>query len=216
MICKWKRVVGLHDWSPVGVLRQPAQKGGHAVRTKQDRWGSGLAVTLAGSYWGLTLSVTRVKLPSCSVRRNLRLKMLMACCLTLCDVSHMRSSPQLQRQVVGKREDLHGLTASFSSTLSHSLWLRLTVCTATDCKLGFRQCAVYSVTPSCLTPCGPVDCSPSGSSVHGFFQAGYWSRFPCPTPGDLPDPGVEPESLASPALAGRFITTQPPGKPFSQ
>ena len=155
MICKWKRVVGLQDWSPVGVLRQPAQKGGHGVRMKQDRWGTGLAVTLAGSYWGLTLSVTSVKLPSCSVRRNLRLKMLMGCCLTLCEVSDMGSSPQLQRQVVGKREDLHGLIASFSSTLSHSLWLRLTVCTSTDCKLGFCQSAVYSVTPLCLTPCRP-------------------------------------------------------------
>ena len=122
---------------------------------KQDRWGTGLAVTLAGSYWGLTLSVTSVKLPSCSVRRNLRLKMLMGCCLTLCEVSDMGSSPQLQRQVVGKREDLHGLIASFSSTLSHSLWLRLTVCTSTDCKLGFCQSAVYSVTPLCLTPCRP-------------------------------------------------------------
>ena len=32
----------------------------------------------------------------------------------------------------------------------------------------------------------------------------YWSRLPFPTPGDLPDPGIEPESLASPA--GRFFT----------
>ena len=97
--------------------------------------------------------------------------MLMACCLTLCEVSHMRSSPQLQRQVVGKREDLHGLTASFSSTLSHSLWLRLTVCTATDCKLGFCQCAVYSVSQSCPTRSNLMDCSLPGSSAHGIFQA---------------------------------------------
>ena len=34
-----------------------------------------------------------------------------------------------------------------------------------------------------------------------------------PTP-DLPDPGIKVESLASPALAGRFFTTTPPGKPF--
>ena len=33
---------------------------------------------------------------------------------------------------------------------------------------------------------------------------------PCPPPGDLPDPGIEP---ASPALAGGFFTTEPPGKP---
>ena len=37
---------------------------------------------------------------------------------------------------------------------------------------------------------------------------------PFPPPGDLPDPGIKPVSLASPALADRFITTVPPGKPF--
>ena len=37
----------------------------------------------------------------------------------------------------------------------------------------------------------------------------YWSGLSCPPPGDLPDPGIEP---ASPALAGGFFTTEPPGK----
>ena len=36
----------------------------------------------------------------------------------------------------------------------------------------------------------------------------YWSGLPCPPPGDLPDPGIEPTSLMSPALAGRFFTTR--------
>ena len=36
---------------------------------------------------------------------------------------------------------------------------------------------------------------------------------PFPSPGDLPDPGIEPESLVSPALAGRFFTPAPPGVP---
>ena len=40
-----------------------------------------------------------------------------------------------------------------------------------------------------------------------FPRQEFWSWFPFPPPGDLPDPGVEPESLTSPALAGRFITT---------
>ena len=35
-----------------------------------------------------------------------------------------------------------------------------------------------------------------------------------PPPGDLPDPGIKPTSLTSPSLAGRFFTTQPPGKPL--
>ena len=46
-----------------------------------------------------------------------------------------------------------------------------------------------------------------GSSVHGFLQARYWSGLPCPPLGDLPDPGIEPASLMSPALAGEFFST---------
>ena len=41
----------------------------------------------------------------------------------------------------------------------------------------------------------------------GFSRQDYWSGFPCPPPGDLPDPGIESMSLASPVLAGRFFTT---------
>ena len=46
-----------------------------------------------------------------------------------------------------------------------------------------------------------------------FSRQEYWSRFPFPPPGDLPDPGREPGSLASPALAGLFFTPAPTGKP---
>ena len=46
-----------------------------------------------------------------------------------------------------------------------------------------------------------------------FFRQEYWSGFLFSTPGDLPDPGIEPVSLTFPALAGRFFTTVPPGKP---
>ena len=60
----------------------------------------------------------------------------------------------------------------------------------------------------------------SGSSVHSRKiltwnfpgKKEYWSGLPFPLPGDVPDPGIEPASLASPALAGRFFTTTPPGK----
>ena len=41
----------------------------------------------------------------------------------------------------------------------------------------------------------------------GFSRQEYWSGFPCPPPGDLPDPGTEPISLMSPALADGFYTT---------
>ena len=54
----------------------------------------------------------------------------------------------------------------------------------------------------------PMDCSWPGSSVHGIFQARIleWV-FSFPSPRDLPDPGIEPASLASPTLASGFFTT---------
>ena len=48
----------------------------------------------------------------------------------------------------------------------------------------------------------------------GFFRQEYWSGLPFPPPGGLPNPGIEPVSLVSPVLAGRFFTTEPPEKPF--
>ena len=44
-----------------------------------------------------------------------------------------------------------------------------------------------------------------------FSRKEYWSGLPFPPPGDLLDPGMEPRSLAFPALADRFFTTEPPG-----
>ena len=47
----------------------------------------------------------------------------------------------------------------------------------------------------------------------GFSRQEHWSVLPFPTPGDLPDPGIKPTSLASPALTGGFFTAEPPKKP---
>ena len=47
----------------------------------------------------------------------------------------------------------------------------------------------------------------------GFSRQEYWSGLPFPTQGDLPSPGNEPVSLASPALAGGFFISVSPGKP---
>ena len=44
----------------------------------------------------------------------------------------------------------------------------------------------------------------------GFYSQEYWSGLPCPSPGDLPHPGIKP---ASPASAHGFFTTEPPKKP---
>ena len=70
---------------------------------------------------------------------------------------------------------------------------------------------------SCIpTLCDPMNSSQPGSSVQGIFQARIleWVGLPFPPPGHLPDPGIEPESLASPVLASGFLTTAPPEKPL--
>ena len=75
----------------------------------------------------------------------------------------------------------------------------------------------YSVrsacTQSCPTLCNPMDHSLPGSSVHGIFQAKILEWVAISFSGDLPNPGTEPTSLESPALAGGFFTTAPAGKP---
>ena len=45
-----------------------------------------------------------------------------------------------------------------------------------------------------------------------FSRQEYWSGLPFPSPGNLPDPGIKPMSLVSPALAGRFFTSELLGK----
>ena len=72
-----------------------------------------------------------------------------------------------------------------------------------------HSCSVMSY----LTICDHMD-----SVVHqaplsmGFLRQEYWSGFLFPPPGALPDPGIEPESLA---LAGGFFTIEPTGKPIN-
>ena len=50
----------------------------------------------------------------------------------------------------------------------------------------------------------------AGQAVHGILQQEYWRGLPFSTPGNLPDPGMEP------ALAGLFFTTEPGGKSFTE
>ena len=70
-----------------------------------------------------------------------------------------------------------------------------------------QACVHPKLLQLCLILSDPMDCRLPGSSVHGIFQARIRSGLPFPTPGDLPDPGIEQASLMSPALAGRFCTT---------
>ena len=73
---------------------------------------------------------------------------------------------------------------------------------------------VYVVAQSCPNLCAPMDCSLLGSSVHGIFRLEYWSGLPFPTPGDLADPGIEPEYHLFPASQADSLPTEPSGKPL--
>ena len=72
-----------------------------------------------------------------------------------------------------------------------------------------------SVTESCLTLCDPMDYIAHQAPLFmEFSRQKYCSGLPFPTPGDLPNLGIESVSLVSPALAGKFFTSVPPGKPI--
>ena len=68
-------------------------------------------------------------------------------------------------------------------------------------------CVHVKLLQLCLTLCDVMDVSYQAPQSMGFSRQEYWSGLPCPTLGDLPDPGIEPESLMFPALAGGFFTT---------
>ena len=77
------------------------------------------------------------------------------------------------------------------------MWVWVCVCVCV--------CSVVSdslVTPWTVAPQAPL--------FGEFSSQEYWSGLPFPPPGDLSDPGIEPASPTSPALAGRFFTTAPP------
>ena len=68
------------------------------------------------------------------------------------------------------------------------------------------------VTQSCPTLYDPVDCSPSGSSVHGDSPGKeYWSVLPCLPPEDLCNPGIKPRS---PTFQVDSFLSEPSGKPI--
>ena len=62
------------------------------------------------------------------------------------------------------------------------------------------DCAAFPPTPH------PWTVASQASLSMGFPRQVYWSGLPFPSPGDLPNPGMEPTSLMSPALAGRFFS----------
>ena len=80
---------------------------------------------------------------------------------------------------------------------------------------GLLLVRMYSLLPSLVglfaTP-WTIACQASLSM--GFSRQEYWNGLPFPSPRDFPDPRIKPASSVSPALAGEFFTTEPPGKCF--
>ena len=66
------------------------------------------------------------------------------------------------------------------------------------------------VAQSCPTVCNPWSVIHQAPLSMGFPSQEYWSGLPFPTPGDLPDSGIE---FVSPALAFRFFTAESSRKP---
>ena len=81
----------------------------------------------------------------------------------------------------------------------------------------YRKCVcvyvcVCEVAQLCLTLCDPMDCvAYQAPPSMGFSRQEYWSGLPFPSPGDLPDPGIEP---GSPAFQADALPSEPPGKPI--
>ena len=65
---------------------------------------------------------------------------------------------------------------------------------------------------SCLTLCGPMDCSSQAPLSMKFSRQEYQSELPFLPPGDLPNPEIEPESTVSPVFQGDSLLTEPLGK----
>ena len=81
------------------------------------------------------------------------------------------------------------------------------VCVCARAHVRVQVCSVMSNSVTIWTIAGQAPLSMK------FSRQEYWSGLPSPLPGALPDPGIELTSLASPALAGGFFITVPPGKP---
>ena len=69
------------------------------------------------------------------------------------------------------------------------------------------DCCLHALTQLCPTLATPWTTAGQAPLSVEFSRQEYWSRLPFSPPGGLPDPGIKPMSLVSPALTGGFITT---------
>ena len=82
----------------------------------------------------------------------------------------------------------------------------LYVCISLACMLSHFSCVLLFVTPWTVACQAPLSM--------GFSRQEYWSGLPCPPPKDLPNPGIKPTCVMSPALQGDSLLLAQPGKPL--
>ena len=78
-------------------------------------------------------------------------------------------------------------------------------CGGSGLEATFLSCVHTQLLQSCPALCSTI--AQQAPLSTGFSRQEYWSGLPCPPPGDLPNPEIEPASLTSPALADTFFTT---------
>ena len=88
------------------------------------------------------------------------------------------------------------------------------MCVCVHARVCVCTCMHAKLLQFCLTLCDPMDCSLPGSSLHRILQVRILEWVSMLPPRDLTHPGIDPVSLTSPVLAGRFFTTRSPGKPI--
>ena len=98
------------------------------------------------------------------------------------------------------------LRAQEVSTPIPNHWIARESQKASLCHLVFSPWVHAKALQLCLTLCDPMDCKPT-RLLRPWDSPGKNTGLglPCPPPGDLPDPRIEPMSLPSPALPGRFF-----------
>ena len=111
-------------------------------------------------------------------------------CLTLCDP--MDCTPAGSSVHGTSQAGMLEWVAIFFSRSPSCVWTKLCVL---SCFSHIQLCSTLR-TVACQSP-----------QSMGFSRQESWSGLPCPPPGNLPDPGIKPESLTTPALACEFFTT---------
>ena len=113
--------------------------------------------------------------------------------------------PAQCRLIQEKWKSSEKLSKTISAFVTVKLTLGIHSLTSSLQKTLVFSCSVVSSSTD------PMDCSrPQAPLSIGFSRQEYWNGWPFPSPGDLPNPGMEPSPAA---LAGRFFTTEPLGKP---